>query len=218
MCTMFRFKAPTTGIISGPTSCGKTTFMKDVILSDLIDPIPDKIYWIYKVSQPQLEEELQHKVKFIKGMPTSITPILGNKDCHVCIILDDVMSTLGDRDDVLDLYVVGSHHCNTTVFSLVQNLYFRGRHAVAIRRNRHYHVLFNNPCDASEIMTMSRQMYPQNSNYMFDAYTKSTSVPYGYLLLDVHPKTENEHRLKSDIFDSYPSVFIPSSLNTNRKN
>ena len=206
---MFRFKAPTTGIISGPTSCGKTTFMKNVILANLIEPPPDRIYWIYKVSQPELEKSLKHKVQFIRGMPDTITPLLGKEGFHVCIILDDVLSTLGNRDDVLDLYIVSSHHCNTTVFSLVQNLYFRGSHAVTIRRNRHYHVLFNNPADASEVMSMSRQMFPRNYNFMFNAYLQSTSEPHGYLVVDVHPTTDNAHRLKTDIFDPFPSVYIP---------
>ena len=210
---MFHFKGPTTGIISGPTGCGKTTFMKNVILKNLIQPPPEKVFWVYKVRQPALEKELSHKVKFILGMPDCLDTLVKNSG-HTLLVLDDFLPIIGTRDDILDLYIVGSHHYNTTVFSLVQNLFFRGRNAVTLRRNRHYHILFNNPADSSEVMAISKQMFPKCPAFMYDAYIDSTDRPHGYLLLDVHPTTENALRLKTDIFDEYPTVYVQEkSLN-----
>ena len=164
MVKMFHFQAPTTAIISGGTGTGKSHLMKEIILNKSIKPKPATIYWICQVRNPKFEHDLKDQVTFMEGIPESIKELVNTPE-HTLLILDDCMSVLGNRDDILELYTVGSHHWNTTVFSLVQNLYFYGRHGVSIRRNKHYAILLNSPTDANEVMTMSRQMFPEKPRF-----------------------------------------------------
>ena len=50
------------------------------------------------------------------------------------------------------------------------------------------------------ISNLARQMYPGHSKYMVEAFKNATSDPYGYLLIDMKPFTEEMYRLRTNIF------------------
>ena len=53
-----RWKQPFTFMVSGPTSCGKTTFVADMVMqaSQLIDPPPDSVIWVHDDYQPVFDQ------------------------------------------------------------------------------------------------------------------------------------------------------------------
>ena len=50
------FQHPFTMSVSGPTSCGKTTFVKKLLLNNLIQPLPTRIIWLYRRWQPLYDD------------------------------------------------------------------------------------------------------------------------------------------------------------------
>jgi hypothetical protein len=72
----------------------------------------------------------------------------------------------------------------------------------SIRRNlnTHYIVLFKNPRDAVQVSTLARQMYPGKSKFVVEAYEDATKEPYGYLLIDLKPETDDSYRIRTRIF------------------
>ena len=60
-------------------------------------------------------------------------------------------------------------------------------------------IVFKNPRDSLGIATLARQMYPKNVNYLLDSFHDATSKPFGYLLLDMHPTTQENMRLRTNI-------------------
>jgi hypothetical protein len=70
------FQAPFTAILAGPTSCGKTYWMKRLFdnLNTLIRPAPETIIWFYKRWQPIYSELVNTipNIKFIQGIPPNI--------------------------------------------------------------------------------------------------------------------------------------------------
>ena len=52
-----RFKHPFTCLVAGPTGCGKTTFVKELLEKSqlLIDPPPQRTVWCYSEWQPDYE-------------------------------------------------------------------------------------------------------------------------------------------------------------------
>ena len=70
----FRFQHPFTMIVSGPTSCGKTYFVKTMLQQNqsMYHPTAQRIVWLYKRWQP-LYDEIQRtvvpRVEFMKGIP-----------------------------------------------------------------------------------------------------------------------------------------------------
>lgn len=192
---------PFTMMISGPTACGKTTLVKDVLLNQRIYPGVHRIMWLYKRWQPlytEIQKTVVPQVEFIQGIPTDLEddeffdPRVNN-----VLILDDLYSQAGKDKRITDLFTEGSHHRSLSVISINQNLF--GNKDPTQRRNCHYLVLFNNPVDRQTVLTLARQMYPGNIEKFQKAFAKATKQPYGYLLVDLKPFTPENDRLKCGI-------------------
>ena len=65
----FIFKHPFTMLVAGPTGCGKTYFVKQMLESDKIQPRPDRIIYMYGLWQPLYEEMRKTipNIHFIQG-------------------------------------------------------------------------------------------------------------------------------------------------------
>ena len=189
-----RLKHPFTGIIAGPTACGKSTFVKNLItnVDNMIDPPPEHIVWYYGEWQPMYE--LIPRVEFVEGLP-NIKALDPKK--KTLIILDDLMSET-DKS-VTDLFTKGSHHRNISVLHLVQNLFDKNKHARTISLNAHYLVIFKNPRDASQITHLAKQMYPGHIHFLQEVFADATSKPFGYLLIDLKQETPEHLRLRTSV-------------------
>ena len=77
--------------------------------------------------------------------------------------------------------------------------------------NTHYIVLFKNPRDAGQVALLARQMYPGKSKFVVEAYEDATKEPYGYLLIDLRPETDDRYRIRTKIFpgDERQYAYLP---------
>ena len=101
---------------------------------------------------------------------------------------------------ITKLFTKGSHHKNTSVIYITQNLFDKNKENRTITLNAHYMVLFKSPRDVMQIEHLARQMFPGKSKYMREAFTDATSLPYSYLLVDLKPDTPDDLRLRAKIF------------------
>lgn len=58
-------------------------------------------------------------------------------------------------------------------------------------------LILKNPGDKSQIVNLSRQLYPTNIRFLQRVYQDATSKPYGYILLDLTPDTPEELRCRA---------------------
>jgi hypothetical protein len=74
--------------------------------------------------------------------------------------------------------------------------------------NIHYLVLFKNHRDAYQVSVLVRQTYPGRSKFVVEAYKDATKNPYGYLLIDLRPETDEWY---GDIFsdDDRQYAYVP---------
>jgi hypothetical protein len=196
-----RWKHPFTSVVSGPTGCGKTIFVFKIIenMKDMITPTPSLVVYCYGEYQPMFDNYPQ--IEFHEGLPdTSMfdgTPTL--------LILDDLMSEA--NDSVTSLFTKVSHHRNISVVFLTQNIFYKNLRTISL--NSHYIVLFKNPRDAGQVTILARQMYPNNSKFVIDAFKDATSTPHSYLLFDLRPEQDEKLRLRSNIFpDQDQCVYV----------
>ena len=182
----FKLQHPFTMMISGPTSCGKTTLVKQILYNDVIQPKLQRIVWLYKRWQPlydTIKSNVWPPVEFIQGLPIGLeNDDFFDPNINNLLVLDDLASISGKDSRITDLFTEGSHHRNLSVMSINQNL-FSSKDPTQ-RRNCHYIVIFNNPVDKQQLMTLARQMYPGQSEYFMDAFNKATRKPRGYMLID----------------------------------
>lgn len=187
---------PFTMLISGSTSCGKTTFLKEVLKRQIINPWPKRIIWLYKRWQP-LYDEIQEYIpamEFIKGIPTAL-----DQDSFLditipnMIILDDLMGIAGKDDRVTDLFCEGSHHRNLSVVLITQTLFYTKDPTQ--RRNCQYMTLFKSPSDMQQVSILAKSMYPHNTKTFLREFLDATDRPFGHLFLDLKPDTPESERL-----------------------
>jgi hypothetical protein len=159
---------------------------------------------LYKRWQPLYDDikAAVSDVEFIRGIPDDLDddaffdPKIDN-----LIVLDDLMAVANKDPRIADLFTEGSHHRNLSVMSLQQSVFPSGNKSCTMRRNCHYIVLFKNPADKRQIMTLAQHMYPNKASAFMDAYEKATRAPHGYLLVDLKQSTNEEDRLVTDIFN-----------------
>ena len=94
---------------------------------------------------------------------------------------------------------------------LVQNLFPKNKESCTISLNSQYMVVFQNPRDASQMSQLARPMYPGCANFVQEAFKDVTSVPEGYLLVDLKQDTPEDMRLRMTIFpdDVVQYVYLP---------
>ena len=189
------FKHPFTMTVSGPTCCGKTTWLKNVLLSGSITPSPRQIIWCYREWQPLYREMMQQiqNITFVEGIQVPET----NTGSPQLIVLDDLMIDASKNKDVSNMFTVGSHHRNMSIVCLLQNVFYQGKENRTMSLNSHYLVLFKNPRDQLQVSCLARQMYPHNSGHFMEKFQKATAQPYGCLVVDLKQDTPDSQRLKS---------------------
>ena len=72
--------------------------------------------------------------------------------------MDDQMIEAGKDNRIVNLFTKGSHHRNLSVIYIVQNLFHQGKGNRSISLNSHYLVLFKNPRDKLQILTLAEQI------------------------------------------------------------
>lgn len=189
MCKMLKLQHPSSLIISGPSQSGKTELVRKMIKNKIYDYDVKKILWCYAVWQPWFTT--QKEIEFKAGLPQEDI----NADL---IIIDDQMNSI--TNEVSEMFTIGSHHKKYSIILITQNLFPRVKQFRDISLNAHYLILFRNNRDLSQATCFARQAFPGRGKYFLDAYKKATTEPFSYLLIDVHPRTLEEHRLRQSLF------------------
>jgi len=202
---MLTFRHPTTILIAGPTQAGKSFFFNQVLENNLIQPSPSRVIYVYGDHHPELLhlQGLYPSIAFVKGIKNLI-PILPTLDRgeRNLVVLDDQMSEAGKMDEVSELFTKGSHHRNITVVYIVQNVFDKGKAHRTISLNSHYIILFKNPRDQGQIRALAQQVFPTQVKEFMSAFQEATEGPHGYLLLDLHPLTPENLRVRTKIFQN----------------
>lgn len=207
-----RLVGPFTMLMAGPTSCGKTHLVSQLLhnVNELVTPLVKQITYCYGQWQP-LYEAMPDTVTFHKGLPSRETLLESKRDVseHTLLVVDDLLAP-EDSELVKDLFIKGSHHRNMSVVFLTQNLFLRDKNFRTLSINAHYLVIFKNPRDMSQIQALSRQVFPNRPKFLTNVYNKETSASHAYLLLDFKQSTPDRFRVRSSITTPWNSlVFSP---------
>ena len=215
----FTFQHPFSMMVVGPSQCGKTHFVQQLLTSPRIafpDKKPVKVYWFYNQWQPiyeDIQRVLKKNIRFAQGLPELSDDLHEIKPAHYnMIVLDDLMAEAKDSPVVSKLFTQGRHR-NASVILLLQNLFPKGKYNTDISRNALYKVLFRSPGDRKQIDIMAEQTFAKHRPQFMKAYTQETETPHGYIIVDNHPRTMSHRQVVANVFgecESYPCSSTPS--------
>ena len=201
------FKHPSNFYICGPSQSGKTEFVKKFIEHKelMFDIPPQQIVRCYKEWQTaysQLQE--REKIKFFRGIPDQDEDLVTDTGETYLLVFDDMMGQDKDEEKIKLWFTRKGHHKNASVVYITQNLFQQSKSSRTMSLNAHYLVVFQSPRDKMQIKTLAQQLQASHLPY---AFNEATSVPHGYLLIDLKPNTPDILRFRTNIF-STPAIYI----------
>lgn len=210
----FKMEGPFCAVVSGASGAGKSYLIADMLKNEetLIYPRLTKITWCYDIWQPlynklSAHETLKGKLNFVKGNPTEEMFVC--EEGHTLVISDDLQ---GESPVALlnGIFTKTSHHTNTSFIMCVQNFFLKTLRTATL--NAHYVFIFKNPRDASQISTLSHQMYPKGKGaFLKEAYQDATSNPHSYICINLKQNAPDRERVRAHIIPGQRQwVYMPA--------
>lgn len=169
----FKFNHMFSMHLVGPSQSGKTSFVEELLPSNCINYAskkPRRIFWFYNQWQPRytcLKSTLKDEIVFFQRVPPmsenleEINPKFNN-----VLVFDDLMAQATDSPVLSSLFTQGCH-CNASVFSLLQNMFPKGKFNTDISRNAQYITLFRSPSYRKQIDMVAERIFAKDRpNFM----------------------------------------------------
>ena len=207
----FQFKHPFSLMVVGPTSCGKTHFVRQLLEQKMKSFMFEWYYNQPQKTYDEFEANVGHRrVFFARGLPKYNPDTLANIDPKQkrVIIIDDLMEESKDSKLVSKLFTQGRHR-NASVILILQNAFPKGKYNTEISRNAMYAALFKSPADREMISRVGQRTFANENSKFMNVYRRETEKPYGYVLIDNKPETEPNYQVVCDVFSS-PSRYARS--------
>ena len=207
--TMFdiRLKENFKLFVSGPSRCGKTFFISELLenIETFAKDPPETILYIYKIWQTKFDEMKSVVDGFIEDNENVVQQIkqlaLGQK---IFLIFDDLINSKSLMD-IATLFTVDGRHMNMSMAFLTQRMFVNNEHFRQISQNCDYFCIFKNPRNFSEIRTLAQQLTPGSLSLM-GIYKEATKNPFSYLLINLTQECDPNVKYLSHVFDENHSL------------
>jgi len=201
-----KFLANHNTIISGPTGVGKTEFILEVIRSKLVHPFPKRIYYMYNIEQDFMKswnETETLPITFIKGLEFGK---MDTSESSLLVIDDLILST---NKEVAEMFILGSHHRQISLFFITQNLFPNDPVFRLMSANAHYYVIFHSQRNFRQVHTLARQVFVgKDLKRITEAYKRASETVRGFIILSFVPQLPNELTVLTDFWNIWPSIFL----------
>ena len=201
-----KFMANKNTIIFGQTVAGKTYFMLEVIRQKLIHPFPKNIYYMYNIEQDFMyrwNETEEQKITFIQGLGVEQM----NTSEPSLLVIDDLL--LSTNKEVVEMFILGSHHKQISLFYLTQNLFPNCNMNRTMSNNAHYYVLFHNQRNFRQIHTLAHQIYVgRDVQRITNAYKRASKQERGFVVLSFAQGLPEEITVVTDWWEPCPSIYL----------
>lgn len=204
-----RFKAPFNCMVVGPSSSGKTTWVRNFlkVREVLMTAPPVKVFLFYNMDQPiygdmkregLIDEMFDSKQNFpsLQEVEKLVSPYrdIGGS----LIIFDDMLTNL--TADFERVFLNLSHHENASTILMSQSLFYKDKVYRTMSLNTHYMVLMKNDRDVSTISILAKQVCVGNASFLVSVFRNATKRPYSYLVLDFRSDTPPTTKFRYQIF------------------
>jgi len=212
MAWSVKFKAFSSHLLIAPPSQGKTyrcaqyLRLKDELFEN--GPHIKNVVFFYSIWQDEYDKLQSEGIvsKFINMCPTAdqfseIFSPFANEGQESIAVFDDFMNKMSD--EITEIITVRARHLKVNTFLLIQSLFQPGNKSMRqISLNVAYLHLFQNSRDMLQFNYLFKQLLPQSSAWLKEAFYELMKIPYACLTIDLTPNCPSFLRYRTNILPS----------------
>ena len=200
-----KFYATSNILVIGASQSGKTTSVLKIIKQKRIEPMPEKIFYLYGARQPFMDrwntDNPQQKIEFVEGLNLDVVDQCKEPKL---LIIDDLILEL--NKDLAQHFIAGSHHKRVTTIFITHSIYLNNELYRLISNNTQYILLFKNKRNYSQVARLGRQILGSEYARLTEAY--KYIGPYEFVLLSFHQLIPDELLVTTNFFGKCLNVFM----------
>ena len=196
--------------LSGPSACGKSTLMLDIIknINKIAIHPPEIIVYYFKTWQSKFDMlKNEYGVTFVEDNE-GIIDQLKRLQSPALVIFDDMINS-DNLKHIAQLFTVYGRHLDLCLAFLSQRLFNNNEFFRQISQNSDYLIIFKNPRNSMDIRVLGGQMTPKSSD-LIQIYKKATEKPYSYVFINLTQEAVAQLMFISNLFsiDHVIDVFV----------
>ena len=155
-----------------------------------------------------MQKEIEN-LEFVQGVNFELIDSVKNNGTKYLLIFDDSCEEICNSKAFVDIATAGRHRGLSTIY-IKHILFHQSKLGRDVELQNTHTVLFKSPRDVMQVTTLSTQL--GLGTEIVDWYRDATLVPFGHLLIDLSPRTDDRLRYCTNS-GSVPSKFyIPERL------
>ena len=155
-----------------------------------------------------MKKSVEH-IQFVEGVDFEFINSLKNDGTKYLLIFDDSCDEICSSKAFVKVATAGRHRGLSTIY-IKHNLFHQSNLGRDVELQNTHIVLFKSPRDVLQINTLSTQLGLGST--LVEWYRDATSTPFGHLLIDLTPRTDDRLRYCTNS-GSIPSKFyVPKPL------
>ena len=155
-----------------------------------------------------MQEEIE-SLEFVRGVSYEFIDKLENKGTKSLLFFDHSCEKIFQSNSFVDTSTARRHRALSTIY-IEHSSFHESKDGRNVELQNTHIVLFKSPRDVMQVSTLTAQL--GLGSELVDWYRDATSVPYGHLLIDLFPRTDDRSCYCTNTGSNAPKVDIPDPL------
>ena len=155
-----------------------------------------------------MQKEIDN-LEFVRSVHFEFINSLENNGSKYLLNFEDSCAENCNAKEFADNANAGRHRRFSTIY-IKQNLFHQSKQGRDVALQNTHIVFFKSPRDVHQVATLSVQL--RFGSALVDSYRHATSVPFGHLLTDLSPPTDDHSRYCTNSRNNPPKVYVPDNL------
>ena len=155
-----------------------------------------------------MQKEIEN-LEFVQFVNFELRDSLKNNGTKYLLISDDSCEEICNSKAFVDFAISGIHRGLSNIY-IKHNLFHQSQLGRDVELQNTHIVFFKSPSNVMQVSTFSAHL--GLGSELVDWYRGATSVPYGHLLIDLSPRTDDRLRYCTNTGSIPSKIYIPDRL------